>query len=213
MATRLALGLTVGAALWIAACTGTRPPPPTGQFAFEYEGTPYAIISTEAIVGEGNVLLRRAHPFLRADDRDQDGRLDTVVAGNLTLAQANQVYAAGLAQAEARGKRQERVLAPTFTVELSGGACTIQTLRSRDGQLFNRFVCIAAAQPQPVIALDNEADGVLDRLEQGSTRLDSLQTRYAFVLQRGIGEGRVERRDGAFWVLGGAATATKRFGS
>ena len=214
MATRFALGLTVGAAVLLGACAGSRAPSATRLFAFDYEGSTYAIISTDVVVGEGNVLLRRdrTRPFLRADDRNQDGTLDTLIAGDLTLDEADRVYAAGLAEAATRGKKQDRVPLPTYTLRLSDGTFSVQTVppaQGSDEPPHNRFVAVMPAHALSIIALDREADGLLDRVEQGSVRLDTLQVHYAQVLAQGVREGRVEKRGAVFLVLPEQAPAQR----
>ena len=98
-------------ALLAGGCRTARPEPVHGLFRFAFEGRDYEVVSvTEPADGGYNVLLRRdgERVVLRAADADQDGRLDTLLRGDITLAEADRVYADGIRQAKAHGLFRER---------------------------------------------------------------------------------------------------------
>ena len=99
--------LTLLLGLCAEGCTTTRNAPSRSLFAFSYEGDTYEILSLVIPTNGGSnfLLLRQGERVvLRAQDEDQDGTLDTLLTGNLTLESANRIYAQGIAQAQAQGK-------------------------------------------------------------------------------------------------------------
>ncbi len=173
-------------------CVAAREPSGTGVFPFAYAGSEYYILSTSLQSGEGNVLVRRdrARPALRARDFDQDGVLDTVLVGALSLADANRVYASGIAQAVARGKHRTHVPQASYSLDLPGVSYLLQTFEAAGARPYNRFVIRSSAAPE-VVLIDLDGDGTLDGQENGTMRPESYQSRYQEVLARGLAEGRV----------------------
>lgn len=205
---KVRLGSIVGACLLLWGCVATKEPPGTRMFTFDFEGRTYAIVSTDAGTAEGNVLLRRDHsqPFLRADDFDQDGVLDTVRAGPLTLAAANRVYLHGLAEAAAQGKRHVVSQTHTFALPLPEGTFVVQTVMAPDERPFNRFLSPAPLGERSGVALDEGADGRLDRVLQGATSLAQRQERYTQVIEVGIRSGQMVKRGERYLVVAEAVS-------
>lgn len=84
---------------------------PRNTFTFTHEGRTYEIVGVDDSPEEGrNFLILRegSQILLRARDDEQDGHLDTLLSGNLSLEDANRIYAVGIQQAYAQGQYQTR---------------------------------------------------------------------------------------------------------
>ena len=175
-------------------CGTTRSGPSRSLFAFSYEGDTYEIVSLVVPTNGGSnfLLLRQGERVvLRAQDEDQDGTLDTLLAGTLTLENANRIYALGIAQAQARGKYKEQLSSRRYKVFRSGHTYIIQTYLLDSGASYNKFILIDDITGTKTIVQDTDADGILDEIEGGKGDLEASQKAYAVVLKEGIRKGRI----------------------
>jgi len=187
--------LLVVLSLTLVGCTTARPQEVRHSFSFTFEGAQYDIVGTDLPGGNGaNMLVLRdeSQRALRAVDLDQDGTIDSVLTGNWSLAEAEAVYAAGIAAAKARGKYNVQPPVRYFEIERPEGTYTIQTSLVGDGRARNRFALEAA---RPFKAMDTDADGVLDRIEAGNVSLQEAQRAYVVILEEAERLGRIERDD------------------
>jgi hypothetical protein len=167
-----------------------------GTFSFVYEGATYEIISLvlPADRGGNSLLLREGNRLvLHARDQDQDGTLDTLLVGDVTLESANDIYAHGIADAQAQGKYQEQVMARQYALSRSGYTYVIQTYLLDAGALSNRFILLDAVTRRETVLLDTDADGVLDEVERGEADLEASQKFCDLALKKGIRAGRIAR--------------------
>lgn len=188
--------------LSVVGCSTTRPEPARHAFSFEHQGQTFDILSTDARMGEGgNVLVRReAGRFVfRAVDYDQDGLLDELMLGDLTLEEANEIYLVGIETARRRGKFGVRT--PLRVYESQDGRYSIQSNVNGPSAWCNRFTRHALVEQHAFVALDVDGDGRLDRIQEGTVALESAQTHYESVLDEGVRSGRIERRAIGFIVL------------
>ena len=198
-------------ALLVCGCAASTPSDQSGNrvFSFEHEGLAYEIYSLDLPAGAPlNVLLRRApdqRVVLRAKDVDQDGTIDTVLVGELSLAAANAVYRAGIAEAQNRGRYTRRLPADVFRVAADSGYYAVQTFVLDMDRSYNSFVIHDAARQETSILIDTDADGVLDAAQRGSARPDDAQSLYEAVLREGIEAGRIRRDGGRVVVQPGPA--------
>ena len=181
-------------------CTATRTEPSRSVFAFEHGGNEYEIVSVAFPVEGGyNVLVRRdgAAATLQGKDLDQDGVLDTLLAVGAPLERIDAIYAAGVAQAEAQGKFRVRPNQRLYELALAEGRYAVLTFPLEPDRSANKFTYVAApaagtaSTQSPVVFLDFDADGVLDRAEGGED-ISAYQKRYDYVLQAGVRDGQIE---------------------
>ena len=187
MTTRSLALLASSAALGLG-CAKTAPD--TGQaFAFEVDGRTYGIVGTGAQGERANELvLLEGEGRLRARDRDQDGRLDTLLVGDLPLAEADAIYARGIAIARAAGAYAERLPPRTFSTPDGPYTLVVWSVAAGGADWENRFVMYEGAQ-SGLVFVDADADGVLDgEIERES----EAQTAYARALSAGLRATRVE---------------------
>jgi hypothetical protein len=197
----LLVALTSGA---IVGCASTKPELRQSIFGFDYGGERYQIISV-VVADEGgyNHLVRRdaERYVLHARDYDQDGELDTLLIGDVTLEQANRIYAAGIEQAKIEGRFRSLTNTRLYEVELPEGVCTILTFPAGLESWTNRFTFVEAETQVLVTFLDLTANGSLDRVEGGAGDLAIGQALYTRALQRGLREDRVELDADTYRVL------------
>ena len=164
-----------------------------GAFAFEVDGRTYGILGTGPAGERANELVSLEGPVrLRARDRDQDGRLDTLLVGDLPLAEADAIYARGIAIARAAGAYAERVPPRTFATPDGPYTLVVWSVASGGADWENRFVMYEGAQSGQVF-VDADADGVLDDAPDA-------QDAYARALSAGRRAGRVEVVDERYRV-------------
>ncbi len=184
-----------------AGCASTREPPRKHVFAFTHEGRVCDIRSSDPYSAlRGNYLICRdgSDVVLRAVDEDQDGRIDDVEIGNVSRNRANAIYLAGIAKARDAGKFDRQDPFAAYEVRQSGRLLVARTYRGAD--VYNRFIVYDAADNSTTVGLDVDLDGRLDRIELPGLNSNEIQEAYAFVLDAGLREGRIERVGSRFLV-------------
>jgi hypothetical protein len=172
------------------------------SFPFFYDGVEYHIISVVSPEDGGhNFLTRRegGQVVFSAKDEDQDGILDTVVIGDVSLVLANDIYSGGIDQARNRGKYRELPGSRIFQYSRLGYTLMVRTITPDEGELYNTFIHFDA-QGYEVIGVDDDADGVLDRIKKGSADLTASQEQYGIVLEEGVRLGRIRATDSRYVV-------------
>lgn len=172
-------------------------------FPFTYENTDYEIISVVVPTDGGSnylTLHQGGQLVLHAKDEDQDGTLDTLMVGDITLDTANHIYEAGLAEAQAQGKYKLRASSRIYSLSRNGDTFIIQTYMSDKGASYNRFTRVDAVTQQEAVLLDTDVDSVLDHVESGEHTLEESQAFYEMVLQEGIRDGRITRIEDRYVV-------------
>lgn len=200
--------LLVPLALLVLGCTTTRAPVEKHSFSFVHDGGTYEIVG----VGDGSnyLILRGGERItMRARDSDRDGTLDTLLAGGITLAQANAVYAFGIAEAKARGKVEVQAPTRVYTLTQPEGSYAVLTYMLGPARAYNRFIVYDPFGQQRAEALDAEADGTLNQIERGDAALDHIQNVYDMVLNKGLREGRIEHVEGRYTVKQATSRATE----
>ncbi len=190
-----------------AGCRTTRPLPVSGGYTFPHEGEEYQLSSMnpEARVGY-NLLLKRNGDVIvfQAIDKNQDGVLDEILRGDLTLEQAQAIYAAGLETGRKRGSvRNQTAKVPQYFVSYVSSSYVIQSYIFAVGDMLNRFTIFPQHnENNPIVILDNGADGLLDQV-QGDIDVDpdSYQQIYTRILERGVSEGKIAHNQGSYLVV------------
>lgn len=184
---RLPLALPLGLAVLGLGCATTAPPP-SSTFPFEIEGVTYEIVTARTASEPANDLLLRDGPvvLLRARDRDQDGSIDTVLVGDLALAEADAIYARGIEEARARGAFAVRAPARMYVLSLGASSYAVWSVASGGSEWSNRFVRYGpGGQPGPIYS-DADADGQLDDAPA------EVQALYEHALEAGRREEQIE---------------------
>lgn len=196
-------GLVLVIALVMAGCATTQEVPTRHVYHFQRGTQGYEIVSMARITGEGaNYLVEREGGKIRmsARDDDQDGVLDAMVTGEMSLHDANEIYAYGIGQAQQAGRTAIHLTTRVYTAERDGRNYMIKTYLTPQGLAYNRFFAQGDNGAYAVVVVDRDADGRLDEIESGDGDLVALQQAYDLLIDDGMKAGCVHLRDGSYIV-------------
>lgn len=188
----------------IIGCGVTRPPINSSGISFEYEGKTYRIESMTPQDKEGyNVLVQRDGKkiSLRAIDKEQDGILDQVVQGEMSLAEADIIYQNGIAAAKSNGNYKKRDFSRVYRTSDLLNDYMLKTYILAVGETYNTLsVQNKRSQKIETVVLDLAADGSLNKSEKGDENVTSYQTIYQKILDKGLKEGKIVKNDEMYLV-------------
>lgn len=164
------------------------------------EYTIMSFLSTDAI--GYNVLMREENNkiIIKGIDKQQDGELDEVQEGDISLADANKIYADGLAAAKELGMLMEKNFQRFYNFSDKIYDYEIRTYILAHGDNYNLFAAKKKTRNDIIIIIDEKADGKLDNFQQGSGDIINFQALYEEVLQQGIVSKRVVNSDKVYLV-------------
>jgi hypothetical protein len=177
------------------ACRSPRPVIELGGYFFDCKGQTYRIESvTPSDIQGYNFLIRKEEEqlVLRGVDKEQDGILDELTIGSLTLAEAREIYKFGLEEGERLGYIKMRTFAREFRTEISHNNCILATYVLALGEVYNKLTISNIIRNQAVV-VDKEADGVVDSVETGDRDLVYYQKIYQAVIEQGIRQKKIEK--------------------
>lgn len=191
--------------LTLLSCRSTRPVIEIGGYSFLYKGKEYRIESVTPSTMEGyNVLTRKDGDelSLKAIDKEQDGNVDEILFGKMSLAEANTIYMEGLLEGERRDHIKKRTFAREYKTSDQMYEYVLDTYVLAVGDVYNRLTISPreSFRTQAVVR-DLNADGLLDDVEKGPGTLGGYQKTYEQILEKGIRENRVEKTDSQYWVV------------
>jgi hypothetical protein len=137
---------------------------------------------------------------IKSIDKQQNGELDEVLEGDISLADANKIYADGLAVAEEKGMLTKRDFERYYNFSDKIYEYEIRTYILVQGDNYNLFAARKKTGNNITIIIDEKADGLLDDFEQGSGDIIKFQALYEEVLRQGIINRRVVNADKVYLV-------------
>ncbi|MBX2820444.1 MAG: hypothetical protein KTR29_12205 [Rhodothermaceae bacterium] len=200
---RLTTLLLVSVVLSQLGCASTSSQDEMNTFSFMYDNQEYSIVSIKIPPDDPTnyLLLREQNTFiLRARDNNLDGVLDTLLVGNVSLDQANEIYSHGLSQAINKGRYNRYEPSRIYALQVEEGSHAIQSYEQPIGTWNNRFIIYNSDNEIEVSIRDQKADGTLDHIEKGQQDLQSSQPLYDNLLEAGIQQGRIANVNGVFVV-------------
>ena len=149
-----------------------------------------------------NILMREENDkiIIKSIDKQQDGKLDEVLEGDLSLADASKIYADGLAAAKEMGMLKEKDFERFYNFSDKIYDYEIRTYILVQGDNYNLFAVKEKAFNNIIIIIDEKADGLLDNFQQGSGDIIKFQALYEEVLRQGIVSNRVVNVDKVYFV-------------
>lgn len=175
----------------------------TSILKFYSGGNEYTIMSflSDDAVGY-NILMREENDkvIIKSIDKQQDGELDEVLEGDISLAEASKIYADGLAAAKEKGMLTERNFERFYNFSDKTYDYEIRTYILVQGDNYNLFAVKEKGFNNIIIIVDEKADGSLDDFQQGSGDIIKFQALYEEVLRQGIVSNRVVNVDKVYFV-------------
>ena len=196
--------LIVLLAVWISGCRTTGPKVEIGGYGFSYKGREYRIESVTPSYSEGyNILSLREGDNLEVKgiDKEQDGTLDELLVGRIPLDEAKKIYHEGILEGERRGYLRKRTFAREYKTSDSLNEFVLATYILATGEVYNKLT-LSKKQSfgDASIVVDQDADGQIDRIEQGFEALSSYQRLYNDVLERGLKDRKIVKSGKRFIV-------------
>jgi hypothetical protein len=188
----------------IAGCRSRGPEVEIGGYSFTYEGKEYRIESVTPSYSEGyNIISLREGDRLvmKGIDKEQDGRLDELMVGGMPLVEADAIYREGILEGERRGYLKRRTFTREYKTEDPMNDYTLATYILAMGEVYNKLT-VSSKQgfSSPSNVTDQDADGQLDRIDQGFESLSTYQKQYDEVLERGLKERKIVKSDKRYIV-------------
>lgn len=172
-------------------------------YSFEYEGDLYEIMGVFNKTGEGsNLLQKRENSKIvsRARDYDQDGSIDEIQIGDISLEEANRIYNHGLNIALEQGKVKPDVNRRIYKHTLEGHDYSIQTMGLYQDEFFNLFTKTDSLTNKETYYTDLHADGTLDQIEGNALQLERIQKKYEEILKLGVKTGHITKKNNQYIV-------------
>jgi len=170
-------------------CASTKPTVTAAQYRFTLNDEVYRIRSITSSDNSLSYNELLGDKFL-AIDFDQDRIIDRITIGTIELAEAQNIYDYGLLMLSQENKLQER--SPenhTYVYDDPNFYIEIKTFRPAGANPFNEFKITnkqPVIEPLMIVALDGDADGILDKILKGTETLEKLQVKYAEAIATGL---------------------------
>jgi len=149
-----------------------------------------------------NILLREENDkvIIKSIDKQQDGELDEILEGDISLVDANKIYSEALAVAKERGMLKKLYFERYYNFSDKIYDYEIRSYILAQGDNYNLFAAKEKAFNNIIIIIDEKADGLLDNFQQGSGNIIEFQALYEEVLRQGIVSKRVVNVDKVYLV-------------
>jgi len=173
-------------------------------FKFNNNGREYLIVGYPAKDAEGYNLLigkEKDNVFLKCIDKQHNGTLDEVLAGNISLEEANKIYKKGITMAESQGSIKKIDFERYYRNTTKNYYCEIRTYILVSGERYNIFMLVKKQTNNTLTILDEGADGSLDNFMEGDGNIKEYQLLYASVIQKGIEDNKIKFEGGIYQVI------------
>lgn len=201
---RIVLPGLVLSILLLTGCATVTPGVRIYQYQFELDNEIYRIRSIDSADDDlaSNELIGSS---ILAVDFDQDGVLDQITVGEKDLHEVQQIYEHGINDLSQKNKIQERnPQNHRFIVESQGFLLEIKSFRPENAPPFNEFKIHRryVKQNQVVaVAIDQNADGILDQRIKGTQRLEDIQAQYSMAIDAGLRQETLRKTDSRILVI------------
>jgi hypothetical protein len=171
---------------------------------FSHEGEEYQIIGYSPTGTEGyNYLIRQKDDeiLIKCIDKQQDGILDEVILGNISLENANTIYSQAISIASSSGSLKEKNFEKFYITSDRENIFELRTYVLADGDIYNIFAVKPIKANVTYITKDLLADGELDYFEEGEGDLKLFQSFYDEVMQKGLQNDKIVVLKGSYQVM------------
>ncbi|MFO7892068.1 MAG: hypothetical protein R6V04_17210 [bacterium] len=178
-----------------------------GLFDFSYQGKNYKIESYTPPKGSGNnflVLKKDKKIVFKAIDKEQNGYIDKILIGDISLKKAREIYSNGLQKCSESGNMETKTFKKSYTNEDIGNKYFIATYSLNSDEVYNKFTIIKKINMEinnELVFIDNLADGTLNQVIKGPVDINDYQDIYKKILERGVKFGEINKVEGKYWVV------------
>ena len=165
------------------------------QFRFVFNQQSYRILSVNS-AEDGHSYNEIVGEKLLARDLDQDGILDSILLGDVTLQEAQAAYEHGLQNATTRTKMPVDQHVNRMEYETDNMLFELRSFQHANAEPFNEFIITDYQHrvfAQLTVVIDENADGKVDQIVKGSMPLSEAQVYYEKVIQYGLARGQLMR--------------------
>ena len=185
-------------------CASTEPRIESSKFEFQFEDETYEIIGLISSDGESlnDLVLRddREIVFWARDD-NQDGAMDRVMRGEISLERANEIYRAGIRLADEQGKYQQKPHPRTFEFVEDQYIYTLVSVVGDSEDSYNLFAVYNVETKVEVKMRDSNRNGQLDEDQFEHEEYIQWQRLYERALEKGVDERRVRQTEEGIYIV------------
>ncbi len=177
-----------------------------GIYTFTHDDKQYQIESFTPPEGSGNnflVLKKGKEVILKAIDKGQNGYIDRILAGDITLSEARKIYSEGLQKCSQSGKIEKKFSEKSYRSEDISNEYFLATYNVNSDEIYNKFTIIRKLhmnRNEEYVFIDNNADGTLNEVIGGKTNIDQYQSAYKRILEQGVKFGRINNVEDKYIV-------------
>jgi len=190
--------------LIVMGCASTEPRTESSKFEFQFDEQTYEIIGLISEDGESlnDLVLRDGREIVFwARDQNQDGAMDRVMRGDISLERANEIYRAGIRLAAEQGKYEQKPHPRTFEFVDEQYIYTLVTVMGDSESSYNLFSVYNIETEVETKMRDSNHNGRLDENQFESEEYIQWQRLYERALEKGVDERRVQKTDEGTYIV------------
>lgn len=190
--------------LIVMGCATTEPRTESSKFEFQFEEQTYEIIGLVSPDGESlnDLVLRDGREIVFwVRDQNQDGAMDRVMRGDISLERANEIYKAGIRLAAEQGKYEQKPHPRTFEFVDEQYIYTLVTVMGDSESSYNLFSVYNIETEVETKMRDSNHNGQLDENQFESEEYIRWQRLYKRALEKGVNERRVQMTDEGTYIV------------
>lgn len=185
-------------------CASTEPKTESSKFEFQFENETYEIVGLISPDGESlnDLVLRDGREIVFwARDDNQDGTMDRVMRGEISLERANEIYRAGIRLANEQGKYEKKPHPRTFEFADEQYIYTLVTIMGESENSYNLFSVYNVETEVETKLRDSNHNGQLDENQFEQEEYIRWQRLYERALEKGLDERRIQRTDEGTYIV------------
>ena len=185
-------------------CASTEPRVESSKFEFQFEEETYEIVGLISSDGESlnDLVFRDGREIVFwVRDNNQDGTMDRVMRGDISLERANEIYRAGIQIAAEQGKYEQKRHPRTFEFADEQFIYSVITVLGESGSNYNIFSVYNIETEVETKLRDSSLNGQLDENQIEHEEYIQWQRLYERALKKGVDEKRIQKTDEGTYIV------------